>query len=467
MPAVLSTLSVVAERAARLLYIVSPSKTMFESVDDVPNYIEEAIPYFVATIAMEFGFYLFSSRKGLLKHDGQHEQGKMRLNDMLTSIAAGSLQQLSKLFIAGTELVAYVYVWDHFRIYEMDPKSIGTWIAAFLAADFGYYWFHRMAHEVNLFWATHVVHHSSEYYNQSTALRQSIFQSLVSWMFYLPAALCVPPSMFLVHKQLNTLYQYWIHTEAVPRLGFLEYIINTPSAHRVHHGRNPYCIDKNYAGTLIIWDRLFGTYQDEKVYPQVVATKEDEEPVAYGLVHPINTFDPITVQTHHFSYVFKTAYNTPGFINKFKVLFYGPGWHPGTDRLGDPSELPPISPTHPPVKYDPIIPLDMNLYCAVHGLSLVHLVNFTLTSTMPLGHLQAFSGFIASSFFTLGSFFDAKPQAIEYELLRVSAASAIAFSGVLPAEFRSLDAFKYIYGASSIFVIYKWATAGRYWTKPQ
>ena len=146
--------------------------------------------------------------------------------------------------------------------------------------------FSRSSVEVNLFWAAHQTHHSAENYNLSTALRQGAVQGYFSWIFYLPLALFVPPQIFLVHAQMNLLYQFWIHTDVIGNLGPFEYILNTPSHHRVHHGRNPYCIDKNYAGVFIIWDRLFGTF----------AAERENEQIAYGLIHPIKTFDPIDSQ---------------------------------------------------------------------------------------------------------------------------------------------------------------------------
>ncbi len=149
--------------------------------------------------------------------------------------------------------------------------------------------------EVNLFWATHQTHHSAEDYNLSTALRQGVLQIYVSWIFYLPLAFFIPPQIFLIHSQMNLLYQFWIHTDIISNLGPFEYILNTPSHHRVHHGRNPYCIDKNYAGVFIIWDRLFGTF----------AAERDNEQIAYGLIHPINTFDPLETQVNSSFYLIK------------------------------------------------------------------------------------------------------------------------------------------------------------------
>ncbi|KAG0162773.1 hypothetical protein DFQ29_003693, partial [Apophysomyces sp. BC1021] len=124
----------------------------------------------------------------------------------------------------------------------------------------------------------------------------------------MPAALFLPPSTYLVHKQFCLLYQFWLHTELVGSLGYLEYIFNSPAAHRVHHGRNPYCIDKNYGATLMIWDILFGTFELER----------PEEPVVYGLTHPINSFNPVTIQFHHYKHIFQTFGSTQGFTNKLK-----------------------------------------------------------------------------------------------------------------------------------------------------
>ncbi|CAG0893914.1 unnamed protein product [Cyprideis torosa] len=141
----------------------------------------------------------------------------------------------------------------------------------------------------------------------------------------------IPPSHWVVHRQLNLLYQFWIHTETIKSLGILEYVLNTPSHHRVHHGCNRYCLDKNYAGVLIIWDRMFGTFQPE------------QEEVVYGLTHAINTFDPIVIQLGHLGYVLRTFKETQGIGNKLSVLFKGPGWSPGKPRLGLMEDLPDVS----------------------------------------------------------------------------------------------------------------------------
>lgn len=239
----------------------------------------------------------------------QQRKNLVRVNGMFSNIAAGITQQITgRLILRGFELYIYIWVYDNFCVYALPWNSQWTWWVCFLLVDLGYYWFHRAAHEVNIMWAAHGVHHSSEYYNLSTALRQSSLQAYTSWIFYLPAALFVPPSLFAAHRQFNTLYQFWIHTQVIKTLGPLEWVMNTPSHHRVHHGRNRYCIDKNYAGTLIIWDRMFGTFAAES------------EEVVYGLTHPLTTWDPVWTQLHHVVHIANMVWKTPGLANKVSHL---------------------------------------------------------------------------------------------------------------------------------------------------
>ena len=194
--------------------------------------------------------------------------------------------------------------------------------------DFAYYLAHRCIHEAGVFWSFHQQHHSSEYYNLSTALRQGFIQEAGTVFFECLQSVITPPPIFLTHKALNTLYQFWIHTEVIPKLGPLEYVLNTPSHHRVHHGRNPYCIDKNYAGVLIIWDRIFGTFEAER---------DDEKP-AYGLIGNVKSFDALWLQLFEFKALGwdkgrmknkKGEERFPGLWNKFKAAFGPPGWFPG------------------------------------------------------------------------------------------------------------------------------------------
>ncbi|KAF9980174.1 hypothetical protein BGZ65_005449 [Modicella reniformis] len=414
----------VAESLGRMFYVVSPKATVFGTEQEVPPYVADATPWFIFFIAAELLYYIFKDKgNGLKSHDSKWHQGKYRMNDMIGSLGSGSIQQMSRFFLGSIQMVTYNYIWANYRIESIafDTFKLSTWIGCFLVTDFAYYWFHRAAHEVNIFWAGHSVHHSSEYYNATTALRQSLMQTYASFFFNLPLALVFSPSQFAVHTQLNLLYQFWIHTEIVPRLGWLEYIINTPSAHRLHHGRNPYCIDKNYAGTLIIWDRMFGTYADERVYPDIVGRKEDEEPVAYGLTHPINTFDPVAIQFGHFKHIWNMLWITPGIANKFKVVFYGPGWHPGVPRLGLLSEIPDVDLKHPPKKYDPILASKFNYYIAFH-FAIVMIVGSAVLAEgykiLPLWQTQAICVAFLLSLTALSKIMDAKSYGLKVELTR-------------------------------------------------
>ncbi|KAG0055882.1 hypothetical protein BGZ83_007171 [Gryganskiella cystojenkinii] len=417
----------VAESLGRMFYLVSPKASTFATQEEVPPYVADATPWFMVFIAAELLYYIFKDKgRGLKSHDGQWSQGKYRMNDMIGSLGAGSLQQMSRFFLGSLQMVTYNYIWDHYRIEAIafDTFKLSTWIGCFIGVDFTYYWFHRAAHEVNIMWAGHSVHHSSEMYNASTALRQSLVQTYASFMFNLPLALVFSPAQFAVHTQLNLLFQFWIHTEIVPYLGWLEYIINTPSSHRLHHGRNPYCIDKNYGGTLIIWDIMFGTYAAERVYPEVVARKEDEEPVAYGLTHPINTFDPVQIQFGHFLHIWRTFWATPGAGDKFKVLFYGPGWHPGVPRTGLLSEIPDVDLKNPPKKYDPILPSKFNYYVAFH-FTLVTIVGSALLAEgykiLPMWQTRAICVIFLVSLISLAKIMDVKTFGLKVELTRTLA----------------------------------------------
>lgn len=377
------------------MYAVTPKEASFAKLDDVPDYLNEAVPFFLGAIVLEY-ILAFLTRLP-----------PARLNDAFSSIAAGTLSQLSKIIILSAELALYVFIYDNFNLITLPWDYPGTWYFCFIGVDFIYYWFHRAAHEINIMWAAHQVHHSSEDYNFTTALRQSVVQNYTSAIFYMPLALVVPPSIFFVHSQFNMLYQFWIHTEIVRSLGPLEYILNTPSHHRVHHGRNPYCIDKNYGGTLIIWDRIFGTFQ-----------AETDEEIAYGLVHPLASWDPIWTQLCHFCHIWKTFWETPGLKDKLAVLFKGPGWTPGKPRLGDPADLPEIE--YPIQRYDSSLSYWGNVYVLVHFAVTIVAYQLLIARRMLMSQLHVL-GVISYFLFTIssvGALFDNKWYAPYMELFR-------------------------------------------------
>ena len=267
-----------------------------------------AIPFFFMLIALELAWSAWSGRQ------------VYRFNDFIANMGCGIGSQVVGAFTKAVIFAAYLWTYEHARIFTIEASAL-TWIAAFLLVDLLYYWFHRLSHEVNFLWAAHIVHHQSEEYNLSVALRQSWWQGLFSWWFYIPlAVLGIHPILIVTVGAVNTLYQFWIHTKAVDRLGPLEWLFNTPSHHRVHHGSDPKYIDRNHAGTLIIWDKLFGTFQ-----------REEEEPV-YGITTPLGTWDPLRANFHYWGDLFDLAGRTTRWPDKLRVFLKPPGWRP--EELG-------------------------------------------------------------------------------------------------------------------------------------
>lgn len=344
-------------------------------------------------------------------------QGKPlpRFNDGFSSVANGLLSLLHGLLFRSVELSTYIWFYDRYNMVELPWDNPWTWVLGMIGLDFCYYWVHRLGHEVNIIWAGHQTHHSSEDYNLTTALRQSFILKYITWMFYLPLALCVPPSIFLVHLHFNLLYQFWIHTETIKTLGPLEWILNTPSHHRVHHGRNPYCIDKNYGGTFIIFDRLFGTFQAEK------------EEVVYGLVHPLDSWSPLNSQFCHLQYMIKTFMEAQGIGNKLSVIFKGPGWSPGKPRLGLQEDIPMVKAPMP--KFEgPVLPLWMNLYIWVHFSLLI--VGYDMLAhrdqSLSIVSVICYILYIIYCLTVFGALFDGRDRAVPMELIR-----CLCFVGVV------------------------------------
>ncbi|CAK6958992.1 alkylglycerol monooxygenase [Scomber scombrus] len=394
MPAAVE-LSSVSTGIRALFCMLTPNESSFEKVEDVPQYVQQATPFFIGLMVLELVV-------GVLKTGGS----VVKIGDGLTSISAGMVSRLPMLFMRGCELAGYVYVWDRYRLVELPWDSAWTWWLTFLGVDFCYYWVHRFAHEAAILWAAHQVHHSSEYYNLTTALRQSLTQQFASWIFYLPMALAVPPSIFAVHIQLNLLYQFWIHTELITDLGPLEWVFNTPKHHRVHHGRNLYCIDKNYGGILIIWDRLFGTF----------ALETDK--VVYGLVYPIKTFEILYIQFHYYLYLWKKSKIYKNISNKLLTFLNGPSWKPGKPRLGDHKGNPKV--TGKEVPHVPSWPLHLQVYVVLHFLLVLRTYHDLFENKMVLSQLTilGMTGYVLLTLTSMGFIIDQRPTAAVLEMLR-------------------------------------------------
>ena len=267
------------------------------------NPILYAVPVFFGLIFLEIWI---ARRRGHLVY---------RLNDALGSLALGILSQVSGALTKFATLGIYVLVYSYFAIYTVPMDSILAWVLALIGYDFCYYWLHRMGHEVNVLWAAHGVHHSSEEYNLTTALRQTSSGFLFGWIFYLPLAIIgIPPVMFVVVGLIDLLYQFWIHTREVDRLGWFDKVFASPSNHRVHHGQNDYCIDRNYGGLLMIWDHMFGTYVDERA----------DEPIIYGIRGALRSFDPIEANLVVYRKLWQASRKIEGWPARVKIWLQSP-----------------------------------------------------------------------------------------------------------------------------------------------
>jgi alkylglycerol monooxygenase len=243
-----------------------------------------------------------------------------RLNDTIANLGNGAGQQVFALVINVFFIGLYGLAVRDLALARLEVRGALGWVLLFLAVDFLYYWFHRASHRMNFLWAAHVVHHQSEEYNLAVALRQSWLQEAFSAFFYLPLALAgIPVEAMLVAVAANTIGQFWFHTRAIGRLGPLERFLNTPSHHRVHHGRNPKYLDRNYAGVLIVWDRIFGTFQEE-----------EEEPV-YGIVKPLESWSVLRANTHYWIDLAGLSRRATGWRAKLAVWVLPP------ERTGSPA----------------------------------------------------------------------------------------------------------------------------------
>jgi len=259
-----------------------------------------AIPFFAALIGLEAWHAYRTNSDACQKKDAW--------NNILIGSVSVAFGAFFGLFIS----VIYAFAYE-IAPYKFPVDAWWAWVILFFVDDFAYYVFHRISHESRLFWNFHVVHHSSEQYNLSVAVRQSWFSSLLHWVFYAPIMLLgFAPWMFFIMHGFNLIYQFWIHTKFIKSLGRLEYVLNTPSHHRVHHGVNDQYLDKNYAGALIIWDRLFGTF-----------VPETEEP-RYGIIKPVNSFNPLWINTHAWFEMYEALKKRKSLGGKLRCMFSSP-----------------------------------------------------------------------------------------------------------------------------------------------
>lgn len=266
-----------------------------------------ATPVFLIMIAAE---WWIGRRRG---------RDTYRLNDALSSIGLGMLSQVTGVFIKLWTVGLYTLAFQHVALFTLPADAWWVWVGALIGYDFCYYWLHRGGHRVAVLWAAHVVHHQSEDYNLSTALRQTSSGWLFGWIFYLPLAVAgVPPLVFGTVALIDLLYQFWVHTQQVGRLGWFDRWFCSPSNHRVHHAVNDRYVDRNYGGILILWDRLFGSFEDE----------DAAEPVVYGTRAPLRSFNPLWANLEVYAALANDAWHARGWTDKLRVWLKPPGWRP-------------------------------------------------------------------------------------------------------------------------------------------
>ena len=305
------------------------------------NPIIYAIPVFFVLMALEWAVAR------------ARQQRVYRLGDTIASVGLGAVSQVSGLYSRAISFGIYVLVAQHLAPFQLPSDAWWVWVAGLILYDFLYYWNHRIGHEVSLFWAAHVVHHQSEDFNLGTALRQSSSSFVAGWIFYLPMALLgFPPLVFVVVALIDLLYQYWIHTEQIGRLGWFDRVFASPSNHRVHHGVNQRYLDKNYGGILILWDRLFGTFEEER----------DDDPVVYGTRKPLQSHDPIWANLEVYAALARDSWRTRNFADKVRVWLKPPGWRPADLAAQEPA---PDFDLKAVRKYDPPLSMPASIFAGL------------------------------------------------------------------------------------------------------
>jgi alkylglycerol monooxygenase len=377
-----------------------------------------ATPVFLLMIAGEIAWGLARRRN------------TYRLSDAVNSISLGMLSQITKVFTRALRIGIYAAVAGAISLVPPDAaRAFWTtwygWVLALLFYDLCYYWFHRVSHESAVFWASHVVHHQSQDYNLSTALRQPSTGDLLGWVFYLPmAAAGVPPLVFGVVALADLLYQFWVHTEHVPRLGWFDRWFCSPSNHRVHHAVNDKYVDRNYGGVLIVWDRLFGTFQEE------------EEPCVYGTRAPLASWDPLWSNLEVYWALARDSWHARRWSDKLRVWIRPASWRPAdvAARFPRPAfELQAVR------RFDPPVSRATAWFAALQFAVLLGAVSVFLwqAEAMPLGPAAVWVAALSAGLWGVGALLQGRITWLELLLLE-AAALATATSALGAMEWHRL-----------------------------
>ena len=365
-----------------------------------------ATPAFFVLIAIELAI---AWRRGRFRY---------RAADAINSIALGQLSTYLGVFGRIASFGMYVVIYEHARVATLDPASPWVWITGLVFYDFLYYWYHRLGHEVNVFWAAHVVHHQSEEFNLSTALRQTGTSYYFSWIFYAPMALLgFSPAVMLGVGLIDLLYQFWIHTEHIRTLGIFDRIFASPSNHRVHHAVNDRYLDRNYGGLLIIWDRMFGTFQAED--PAI--------PIVYGTRDPLRSWNPLWANVHSYVAIARDSWRARRWTDKVRVWFKHPGWRPADVVARYPKAPFEIAAV---TKFAPPLPGGLALYCIVQSLVILAFGTHFLAVVPRLGPQLTliYFAWLAVSLLIIGGLTESRPAFVWFEAARLlTMLAALAF----------------------------------------
>jgi sterol desaturase/sphingolipid hydroxylase (fatty acid hydroxylase superfamily)/uncharacterized membrane protein YhhN len=377
-----------------------------------------ATPVFLAMIALE----LLWSR---LRSSRTAGQTPYRLSDAINSLSLGMLSQLVGALVKVVNIGIYALVFAAVAVFP-DAAFWNTWMGWLLALvlyDLCYYWLHRLGHEVAVLWAAHVVHHQSQHYNLSTALRQTSSGFLLGWVFYLPmAVLGVPPKVFAVVAMIDLLYQFWVHTEQVGKLGWFDRVFCSPSNHRVHHAVNDAYIDKNYGGILIVWDRLFGTF------------REEAEPCVYGTRGALNSWDPLWANLEVYAHLARESWHARSWGDKLRVWFKPPGWQSPAMAQARPK---PAFTLEAVTTYNPPLTRAQQWFAGLQFvLALTAVLAFLWqVDSMRVVDAAIWCGAIASGLWATGRFLQGGWGMLEVLVVEVSALSTVSALGMLDGYF--------------------------------
>ncbi len=356
-----------------------------------------AIPFFIVLLAVEIGY-------GYFVKDQKH-----KVMDTVSSISSGFTNIVKDSLGLGLILVSYPFLLEHLAVTQIKATWL-VWFIAFIAIDFAGYWNHRLSHHINFFWNQHVIHHSSEEFNLACALRQPVSNLLGYFsLLLIPAAIVgVPNEVIAILAPIHLFAQFWYHTQHIGKMGWLEYIIVTPSQHRVHHAINPEYIDKNLGQILCVWDRWFGTFQDER----------EEIPPQYGVLKPAATWNPILINFQHLWGLIKDAWHTRDFRDKARIWIMPTGWRPADVKEKYP--LPVIEDVYRFQRYETPASLGLKGYVIFQMLVTLALLLFMFYNFSNIGFdgLLLFSSFIFVGVYGYTTLMDRRSYGVWIEAFR-------------------------------------------------